>query len=106
MQKQFNLNQCPNLLPYTRLIDEPDFAALIRPKVHISLSNKIRAVSPLAQIEKEWIVFQLITAVYNLHNLGLYHGSITSNNVLLTTWNHVFLQTTLGMLQIIYSKTS
>ena len=32
-----------------------------------------------------------MTAVYNLHQLELYHGAISSSNVLLTTWNHAFL---------------
>jgi len=91
MQKEFNLNVYPNLLPYTSLTEEPNFAVLIRPKVYMTLSHRIWTVPMLTLIEKHWIMFQLITAVYNLHNLGLYHGEISSNNVLLTTWNHVFL---------------
>ena len=91
MQREFNLNIYPNLLPYTSLTEEPDFATLIRPKVYLTLSERIWTVPMLTLIEKQWIMFQLITAVYNLHNLGFYHGGLSSNNVLLTTWNHVFL---------------
>jgi len=91
MQMLFNLNFCPNLLPYTRLLDEADFAALIRPKVNLTLSQRLQTVPTLGTIEKYWIIFQLMTALYTLHQKKLYHGGINSNNVLLTTWNHAFL---------------
>jgi len=91
MQKIFNLNVFPNLLPYTRLINDPDFFAIIRPKVNITLSHRLQTVPTLSAVEKRWIVFQLMTAIFNLHDSGLYHGAITSSNVLLTTWDHVFL---------------
>ena len=92
MQKIFNLNVFPNLLPYTKLINDPDFFAVIRPKVNITLSHRLQTVPTLSAIEKRWIVFQLMTAIYNLHDSGLYHGAITSSNALLTTWDHVCLE--------------
>lgn len=91
MRQFFNLNIYPNILPYTKIMEESYFIALIRPKVSSTLQQRIQALPTLNHVEKTWIVFQLITAVYNLHANGFYHGALTSNNVLLTTWLHVFL---------------
>jgi len=91
MQAAFDLNTYPNLLPYTKLFDEDAFMAVVRPKVNLTLSQRIHTAPSLRKIEKLWICFQALTALYNLHNLGFYHGNITSTNLLVTTWNHVFL---------------
>ena len=59
MQKKFDLNIYPNLLPYTKLFDEPDFAALVRPKVSVTLSQRLQTVPTLTLIEKIWIISSL-----------------------------------------------
>ena len=88
---KLNLDALPNLLPYTKHIEEEDFFAIIRQKIHQTLSERLDAAPCLRSYEKIWIIFQLLTSVHNIHKEGLYHGNIKSSNVLLTTWNHVFL---------------
>lgn len=42
-------------------------------------------------IEKKWIAFQLLTALKDLHSRQISHGDIKSENVLVTSWNWVYL---------------
>ena len=88
---KLNINALPNLLPYTKYVEEPDFVTIIRQKMHLTLLERGHTVPYLKKSEKIWIVFQLLTAVHNIHSSGLFHGDIKSSNVLLTTWNHVLL---------------
>jgi serine/threonine protein kinase len=41
--------------------------------------------------EKRWIIFQLLKAVAGCHTNNVCHGDIKLDNVLLTSWNWVFL---------------
>lgn len=45
----------------------------------------------LSVIEKKWIVFQLLNALRDARNRKLSHGDIKSENILVTSWNWVFL---------------
>lgn len=88
---KLSINSLPNLLPYTKYVEEPDFVTIIRQKIHLTLLERAHTIPYLKSSEKIWIVFQLLTAVFNLHQDGLFHGDIKSSNVLLTTWNHILL---------------
>ena len=39
----------------------------------------------------KWITFQILTALSRTHSKSIYHGDIKTENVLLTSWNWVFL---------------
>jgi phosphoinositide-3-kinase regulatory subunit 4 len=45
----------------------------------------------LTCIEKYWITYQLLNAIQSLHDAGIPHGHITTENVLLTSWNWVLI---------------
>ena len=45
----------------------------------------------LKSIEKTWIAFQLLLAIQQAHKHGICHGDIKLENVLVTSWNWVFL---------------
>lgn len=42
-------------------------------------------------IEKKWIAFQLLSALKDTHARKVSHGDIKSENVLVTSWNWVYL---------------
>lgn len=42
-------------------------------------------------IEKRWIAFQLLTALRDARNHKVSHGDIKSENILVTSWNWVYL---------------
>jgi len=41
--------------------------------------------------DKLWLSFQLICAVAQVHTEGFYHGDIKTDNIVLTSWNWLFL---------------
>lgn len=45
----------------------------------------------LSMIEKRWIAFQLLHALRDARNRKISHGDIKSQNVLVTSWNWVYL---------------
>lgn len=57
MVRRFDITVYPNLLPFTKLIDEADFTAVVRPKVYLTLGERILTVPYLRKIEKNWIIF-------------------------------------------------
>eukprot|EP00122_Pirum_gemmata_P011602 Pgem_evm1s10750 len=42
-------------------------------------------------MEKKWISFQLLRALKHCNDRGICHGDIKTENVLITSWNWVFL---------------
>lgn len=45
----------------------------------------------LEDIEKKWIAFQLLCALRDCHAVDIFHGDIKTENVLVTSWNWLFL---------------
>lgn len=64
---------------------------LLRQYAHASLSDRLVSRPFLTSIEKTWIAYQLLTAVQSLHDAGVCHGHLTTENVLLTSWNWVLI---------------
>jgi phosphoinositide-3-kinase regulatory subunit 4 len=57
------------------------------------LSNPLpRSTRPfLSSIEKKWIAFQLLIALRDARNRKVSHGDIKSENILVTSWNWVYV---------------
>ena len=64
---------------------------LIRQHAHASLSDRLFSRPFLTLIEKNWITFQLLKALQSLHDAGVCHGHLTTENILLTSWNWVLI---------------
>jgi phosphoinositide-3-kinase regulatory subunit 4 len=45
----------------------------------------------LEEIEKRWIAFQLLCGLRDCHAQGIHHGDIKAENVLVTSWNWIYL---------------
>ena len=45
----------------------------------------------LEDIEKKWLAFQLLCAVRDSHARNVYHGDIKTENILVTSWNWLYL---------------
>jgi phosphoinositide-3-kinase regulatory subunit 4 len=45
----------------------------------------------LSMVEKKWITFQLINALRDARNRKVSHGDIKSENILVTSWNWIYL---------------
>ncbi|KAE9965948.1 hypothetical protein EG328_009293 [Venturia inaequalis] len=74
------LSDIPNALGYHR-IQQTGMAGYL-----------VRHTRPfLDLIEKKWLAFQLLCAVRDCHAKNLYHGDIKTENILVTSWNWLFL---------------
>jgi phosphoinositide-3-kinase regulatory subunit 4 len=85
------LRDIPNVLPYARVRETNALGVLVRQFIHTSLYDRISIRPFLEDIEKKWIAFQLICAVRDCHEQGVFHGDIKSENVLVTSWGWVYL---------------
>ena len=45
----------------------------------------------LEDIEKKWLSFQLLCALRDCHARNIYHGDIKTENILVTSWNWLYL---------------
>jgi phosphoinositide-3-kinase regulatory subunit 4 len=45
----------------------------------------------LTDVDKMWMAFQLLCAVSQIHEGGFYHGDVKTDNVMVTSWNWIFL---------------
>lgn len=57
----------------------------------ITVTDRLSTRPLLNLEEKRWIVFQMLKAVAGCHTSNVCHGDIKLDNVLLTSWNWVFL---------------
>jgi phosphoinositide-3-kinase, regulatory subunit 4 len=60
--------------------------------VLIPLTMMVHSTRPfLSSIEKKWIAFQILNALRDARNRKISHGDIKSENILVTSWNWVYL---------------
>jgi len=84
-QQQQQQQQFPYYIPQLR----PAF--LVRPHLYTTLSDRLASRPWLTSVEKLWIVHQLLKALQQLHDSGIVHGFLTTENVGLTSYNYVVL---------------
>ena len=87
----------PNVLPFMWFPETPRAAFLVRAFVHSSLKERVTMRPFLTTLERRWITFQLLTALEQCQSVGLVHGDIKSNNMLITSWNWVVLSDLTGL---------
>jgi phosphoinositide-3-kinase regulatory subunit 4 len=91
LRAMFDLKLQPSVLPPS-IVEEHDKAAfMVRQYFASSLYDRFHTHPFLLPIEKKWLAFQLLTALKQMHALGVRHGDIKSENVLLTSWNWLLL---------------
>ncbi|XP_019200102.1 PREDICTED: phosphoinositide 3-kinase regulatory subunit 4-like isoform X2 [Ipomoea nil] len=71
---------------------ETDKAAyLLRQYFFNNLHDRLSTRPFLSLVEKKWLAFQLLVAVKQSHERGVCHGDIKCENVLVTSWNWLYL---------------
>jgi WD40 repeat protein/serine/threonine protein kinase len=92
----------PHVLPYQRWIvsenarrDRPGFTYqpiyLLRQHCFTTLADRLATRPFLTNVEKIWIAFQILKALQSIHDAGVCHGYLTTENICLTSWNWVVL---------------
>ncbi|KAL9004225.1 MAG: hypothetical protein Q9188_002945 [Gyalolechia gomerana] len=85
------LADVPNALGYQRVLETTTNGYLIRQFLYSSLYDRISTRPFLEDIEKKWLAFQLLCTIRDCHARNVYHGDIKTENVLVTSWNWLYL---------------
>ncbi|GAQ41928.1 hypothetical protein AKAW_01149 [Aspergillus niger] len=85
------LSEVPNALSYQRILETSTGGYLVRQYIHSSLYDRMSTRPFPEDIEKKWIAFQLLCALRDCHSLDVFHGDIKTENVLVTSWNWLYL---------------
>ncbi|KAF9530534.1 hypothetical protein CPB83DRAFT_905184 [Crepidotus variabilis] len=85
------LADIPNVYSYQAFAETDKAGYLIRQWVASSLYDRISTRPFLSTIEKKWIAFQVLTALRDARNRKVSHGDIKSENILVSSWNWVYL---------------
>lgn len=85
------LASCSHFLPYSEVIVKPTVGFLIRPYIHSNLYDRLTTRPLLSLLEKRWLAFQMLHALGYIHEKERCHGDIKIDNMLLTSWNWLYL---------------
>ncbi|KIY49828.1 hypothetical protein FISHEDRAFT_40447 [Fistulina hepatica ATCC 64428] len=80
-----------NVYSYQTFVETDRAGYIIRQWIASNLYDRISTRPFLSTIEKKWISFQLLYALRDARNRKISHGDIKSQNVLVTSWNWVYL---------------
>ncbi len=90
-KKIINLETCPNILPFSKIILEQDHFILARQYMAYSIFTIPKSIHRLSKILKKWIAYQMFESVKQLHNMREIHGDIKTANFVVTSWYWVYL---------------
>ncbi|KAL1745959.1 hypothetical protein HDZ31DRAFT_81556 [Schizophyllum fasciatum] len=85
------LSELPNIYNYQSFVETERAGYIIRQYVASNLYDRISTRPFLSPIEKKWIAFQVLSALSDARARKVSHGDIKSENILVTTWNWVYL---------------
>ncbi|KAG5793163.1 hypothetical protein H9Q69_007781 [Fusarium xylarioides] len=85
------IDKIPNTLGFQRIIETETNGYLVRQFLYSSLYDRVSTRPFLEDIEKKWLAFQLLCALRDCHARDVYHGDIKAQNVLVTSWNWLYL---------------
>ncbi|KAG0487736.1 hypothetical protein HPP92_009831 [Vanilla planifolia] len=95
----------PNISPLLGLMNGPSYSYLLHPKAPFSLENILHYSS--YALKSDWqirfLIYQILSALLCMHNLGIAHGSLCPSSILLS--NSLWIWLSLPDLQILREKT-
>ncbi|KAG5644667.1 hypothetical protein DXG03_007966 [Asterophora parasitica] len=86
-----SLTDIANVYNYQAFVETDKAGYIIRQWVGSNLYDRISTRPFLSMVEKRWIAFQLLNALRDARNRKVSHGDIKSENILVTSWNWVYL---------------
>ncbi|CAI9782563.1 unnamed protein product [Fraxinus pennsylvanica] len=81
----------PHVWPFQFWLETDKAAYLLRQYFFNNLQDRLSTRPFLSIVEKKWLAFQLLYAVKQSHEHGVCHGDIKCENVLVTSWNWLYL---------------
>ncbi|XP_013182356.1 PREDICTED: phosphoinositide 3-kinase regulatory subunit 4 isoform X1 [Papilio xuthus] len=80
-----------NCLPFQRVILTDKAGLLMREYCKCSVYDRMSTRPFLTVLEKKWITFQVLYVLHRMHKLGICHGDIKLENIMVTSWLWVLL---------------
>ncbi|KAL8102489.1 hypothetical protein AgCh_027112 [Apium graveolens] len=87
----FNGLEQPHVWPFQFWLETDKAAYLLRQYFFNNLHDRLSTRPFLSLVEKKWLAYQLLYAVKQSHENGVCHGDIKCENVLVTSWNWLYL---------------
>ncbi|KAI0672432.1 hypothetical protein C8Q78DRAFT_971156 [Trametes maxima] len=85
------LADIPNVYGYQTFVETDKAGYVIRQWAASNLYDRISTRPFLSVVEKKWIAFQILNALRDARNRKVSHGDIKSENILVTSWNWVYV---------------
>ncbi|KZT22328.1 WD40 repeat-like protein [Neolentinus lepideus HHB14362 ss-1] len=85
------LQDIANVYGYQMFVETERAGYIVRQWVASNLYDRISTRPFLSMVEKKWIAFQLLMALRDARNRKVSHGDIKSENILVTSWNWVYV---------------
>ena len=90
-EERDKLRDVPNALGFERAFENGLNGFLVRQYLYSSLYDRLSTRPFLEDIEKRWLAFQLLCALRDCHSRDVYHGDIKTENLMVTSWNWLYL---------------
>ncbi|XP_024959351.1 serine/threonine-protein kinase VPS15-like isoform X1 [Cynara cardunculus var. scolymus] len=87
----FSRIENPHVWSFQFWLETDKAAYLLRQYFFNNLHDRLSTRPFLSLVEKKWLAFQLLYAVKQSHDNGVCHGDIKCENVLVTSWNWLYL---------------
>ena len=91
ISENFRVIPRPNIYGVYRIVETDKAGYLVRPYFKYNLYERIGTRPFLTPIEKKWIAFQLLKALSQCHFVGICHGDVKCENLMITSWNWLYL---------------
>ena len=91
VRQRLTLTGAPNVMPFRWFKETAHTAYLVRQYFHSNLLERTTTPPFLTPVEKRWLSFQLLQALQQCHAAGMCHGDVKAENVMVTSWNWLFL---------------
>ncbi|KAI4380720.1 hypothetical protein MLD38_006881 [Melastoma candidum] len=91
IKETFRAIDHPHVWPFQSWQETDKAAYLLRQYFFNNLHDRLSTRPFLSIVEKKWLAFQLLLAVKQCHEKGICHGDIKCENVLVTSWNWLYL---------------
>ncbi|GIL95346.1 hypothetical protein Vretimale_1391, partial [Volvox reticuliferus] len=91
IRSALSCSSCQHAWPWQVWLESQYVGYLVRQHLAQNLYDRLSTRPFMSKLEKRWVAFQLLLAAAQIHARGVVHGDIKSENVLLTSWEWVFL---------------
>eukprot|EP00929_Paragymnodinium_shiwhaense_P068721 TRINITY_DN34615_c0_g2_i1.p1 TRINITY_DN34615_c0_g2~~TRINITY_DN34615_c0_g2_i1.p1 ORF type:complete len:1635 (-),score=353.36 TRINITY_DN34615_c0_g2_i1:105-5009(-) len=80
-----------NVVPYQGMEIASRSAILLRQHFARNLYDRMHTRPFLTEVAKNWVAFQVLCSICQSHSIGMTHGDLKTENVFVTSWNHIIL---------------